>query len=65
MIQFHLKVPINLEQEIKLKANSNFKIITAARMISRPSYCLFVLEASEEEVTFLMLKYGKENVWLR
>jgi hypothetical protein len=57
-------VPKEDSRIIDKKESDEFRIITKA--IPRDGLKrLYVIEAADEEVTFLKLKYGEHNVWKR
>jgi len=64
LIAINIIVSKQESDSIKNKESDTFKIISALQTRSGNSH-LFVVEAEEEEVTFLKLKYGDRNVWKR
>jgi len=64
MISINLLVPYEDKTHIDIKESNTFRIISSAKHRKTLSR-LFVIETTEEEATFLTLKYGKENVWKR
>ncbi len=64
MIFLNLMIPNSSRHEIENKENDTFRIITSLR--GRTSQLrFFIIETTEEEATFLALKYGLDNVWKR
>jgi hypothetical protein len=51
-------------EEPDIEESANLRIIEEARAFSGANK-VFVIEASEEEVLFLTLKYGNAKVWKR
>ena len=63
MIEFNLSVPRKIKDEIMSRIGSNFIIISSSPMGGNLQW--FLINADEDEMTFLTLKYGSENVWKR
>jgi hypothetical protein len=64
VIEINLLAPQGDLNQIMDKNSESFKIISMAWCRDGTKY-LFIVEAAEEEVTFLKLKYGEHNVWKR
>lgn len=62
MIEVNLLVPIKDKNEIDEKFSG---VIMEASNIRRTDKRFFLIKMSEEDFTFLMIKYGSENVWRR
>ena len=64
MISINVLVPYEERIDIDVRQSDTFRIISSAKNRETLSR-LFVIETTEEEATFLTLRYGKENVWKR
>jgi len=64
MIEIHVAVPFELRPEIESKIGATFKILGMAKNVTRREY-FFQIETTEEEATFLALRYGERSVWKR
>lgn len=63
MIEFNLSVPREIKNDVFKMRNTDFRIITSSPMGGNLQY--FLLEASEDDMLYLKLKFGSENVWKR
>lgn len=64
MIAINLVVPYADRPFIDRKEADDFRIISSAKDRSKTRR-VYVVETTEEEATFLTIKYGSENVWKR
>lgn len=58
----HMVIPVESIRAIELSDNPDFKIIDKFR--SR-EHSVFVIDTTEEYLTYYTLIYGKDNVWKR
>jgi hypothetical protein len=66
MIQLNVFVPINDLDFLKGKESESFKILNWNRVRDPAGkYTYFLVETTEEEAIFLILKYGSKYVWKR
>lgn len=63
MIEFNLSVPREIKDEIFSKRGEAFMIVTSSPMGDNKQY--FLIKADEDDMLFLRLRYGSENVWKR
>ena len=62
MIEINVLVPFERRKEILSMVSPTFEIITASDEMKRLTY--FLISTTEEDATFLAIKYGK-GVWKR
>jgi hypothetical protein len=66
LIEINLIVPDLMKDQIANKESDTFRIISS--FVSRNGNILsryYAVETTEEEATFLALKFGPKNVWKR
>lgn len=64
MIEINLIVPFEDRVKVDNKASDTFCIITSYKDRTK-SKRFYVVRTTKEEMTFLTLRYGRENVWKR
>ncbi len=66
MIAVNILVPIKEKEFIAGKVCETFQIIYESQSgLRRMHHALYVVKTTEEELLFLKLKYGSENIWRR
>lgn len=64
MIQFNMMVPYEERPHIQKMVSETFRIITTSRS-RKDGKRFFLIESTEEDFSFLRLKYGNKDVWKR
>jgi hypothetical protein len=64
MIEAHVVVPSREVHEFYGNEGSDFKIINFSKS-TKKGLCFFHINITEEQLTFLKLKYGVDRVWQR
>ena len=64
MIQINLLIPPEFANLVDLTESESFKIIDMAKHMKN-NKSFYVVETTEEELVFLTLKLGSNNVWRR
>lgn len=64
MIEINVLVPYEDRTFIDKKESESFRIISTNKS-RKNSKRYYAVETTEEEATFLTLKYGSDNVWKR
>ena len=67
MIEFNVIVPEKSKDEIFSIQSDTFTILSSTKTGWSRAYewHWFLIKANEDEMTFLAMKYGLENVWKR